>query len=176
MKYRERNEGAREEFLRKIAEIPEDRLVYVDESGIDKEMNREYGRSPRGVPVYDEVRGRKFDRTNVIAGKCGGKIIAPGHYKCSTDHRVFETWFSGALLRELKPGCVIVLDNATFRRKKTLKKLAELAGCSVLFLPPYSPDLNPIENVWANFKTFLKRFLRDFVSLPLAIAPFFQLA
>ena len=150
-------------------------LIYVDESGIDKEMNREYGRAPRGEPVYGEVRGRKFERTNVIAGKCAGKIVAPGEYKCTTDHRLFEAWFSGALLREAKPGSVIVLDNATFHRKKALKKLVEFAGCSVLFLPPYSPDLNPIENVWANLKTFLKRHLRNFLSLSLAISAFFHL-
>ena len=175
MKYRERDEARRAEFLQEIAKIPKDSLIYVDESGIDKEMNREYGRAPRGKPLYGEVRGRKFERTNIIAGKCGDKIVAPGHYKCSTDHRVFEAWFSGALLKEAKPDSVIVLDNATFHRKKTLKKLAELAGCSVLFLPPYSPDLNPIENVWANLKNFLKRHLRDFDSLSLAIAAFFQL-
>jgi len=148
----------------------------VDESGIDKEMNREYGRAPRGESVYGEVQGRKFDRTNVIAGKCGDKIVAPGEYRGITDHKLFEAWFSGALLKEAKPGSVIVLDNATFHRKKTLKKLAELAGCSVLFLPTYSPDLNPIENIWANLKSFLKHYLRDFVSLSLAICAFFQLA
>jgi len=176
MKYGERSETKRTEFLQEIAEIPEDSLIYVDESGIDKEMNREYGRAPRGEPVYGEVRGRKFDRTNIIAGKCGGKVIAPGEYKGTTDHRLFETWFSGALLKEAKPGSVIVLDNATFHRKKTLRKLAEQAGCSVLFLPPYSPDLNPIEKVWANLKKFLKYHLRFFTSLSAAITAFFQLA
>jgi len=175
MKYRERNETARVEFLQTISEIPEESLIYVDESGIDKEMNREYGRAPRGEPVYDEVRGRKFDRTNIIAGKCADEVIAPGEYKGTTDHRLFEAWFSGALLKEAKPGSVVVLDNATFHRKKTLKKLAELAGCSVLFLPPYSPDLNPIENVWANLKSFLNHYLRHFLSLSLAICAFFKL-
>ena len=173
MKYKERNEAVRAEFLQEIAKIPEDSLIYVDESGIDKEMNREYGRAPRGKRVYGEVRGRKFERTNIIAGKCGDKIVAPGHYKCSTDHRLFETWFSGALLKEAKPGSVIVLDNATFHRKKTLKKLAELAGCSVLFLPPYSPDLNPIEKFWSWLKSKLRSILRFFSSLDNAISACF---
>jgi transposase len=175
MKYGERNEAVRSAFLQEIAEIPEDSLIYVDESGIDKEMNREYGRAPRGERVYGEVRGRKFDRTKVIAGKCGGKVIAPGEYKGTTDHRLFEAWFSGALLREAKPGSVIVLDNATFHRKKTLRKLAEQAGCSVLFLPPYSPDLNPIEKLWANLKIFFNHHLRFFNSLSAAICAFFLL-
>jgi len=80
------------------------------------------------------------------------------------------------LLKEAKPGSVIVLDNATFHRKKTLKKLAEQANCSVLFLPPYSPDLHPIENFWANLKKFLNDYLRFFYFLSDAICYFFQLA
>jgi len=175
MKYRERNEAARVEFLQEIAKVPEELLIYVDESGIDKERNREYARAPKGECVYNEVKGRKFDRTNIIAGKCDGKVIAPGEYKGTTDHKLFEAWFSGALLKEAKPGSVIVLDNATFHRKKALRKLAEQVGCSVLFLPPYSPDLNPIENVWANLKKFLKHYLRFFTSLSLAICAFFHL-
>jgi len=91
-----------------MAKIPKDSLIYIDESGIDKEMKREYGRAPRGELVYDEIRGRKFERTNIIAGKCGGKVIAPGEYKGTTDHRLFEAWFGGALLKEAKPGSVIV--------------------------------------------------------------------
>ena len=149
--------------------------MYVDESGIYKHMTREYARAPRGVPVYGEVRGRKFERVNVIAGKCGERIIAPGEYKGNTDHRLFEAWFSGALLKEAKRGSVIVLDNAAFHRKKALRTLAEQAGCSVLFLPPYSPDLNPIEKLWANLKIFLRYYLRYFSSLHLAICTFFQL-
>ena len=165
----------RGEFLREIAKIPEDMVVYVDECGIDRDMNREYGRAPRGEPVYGEVRGRKFERRNVIAGKCQNKIIAPGEYKGYTDHRLFEAWFGGALLSQVKRGSVIVLDNATFHRKKALHNLAGQAGCSVLFLPPYLPDLNPIEKLWANLKNFLKFYLRFFDSLDLAFQEFFQL-
>ena len=166
----------RAKFLREVANIPKELLVYVDESGIDREMNREYGRAPRGKPLYSEIRGRKFERCNVIAGKCQDKVIAPGSYKGYTDHRLFEAWFSGALLKEVKFSSVIVLDNAAFHRKKVLHNLAEQAGCSVLFLPPYSPDLNPIEKLWANMKSFLKFYLRFFDSLDFAFQEFFQFA
>ena len=161
--------------MRAIAEIPAELVVYVDECGIDKDMNREYGRAPRREPVYSQTRGRKFERVNVIAGKCQNKIVAPGLYKGYTDHLLFEAWFSGVMLTQVKPGSVIVLDNATFHRKKTLHKLAALAGCSVLFLPPYSPDLNPVEKLWANLKNFLKFYLRYFDSLDFAFCEFFQL-
>ena len=148
--------------------------VYVDESGIDEHLTRIYAKSPAGVPVYGEVKGRKFERINIIAGKYGGKMVAPGEYKKYTDHKLFELWFRDALLKEVSPGSFIILDNATFHRKKTLATLAENAGCSVIFLPPYSPDLNPIENEWANLKTFIKNYGSHFRSISLAIAHYFK--
>ena len=166
----------RAEYQAKIAEIPEESIVYVDECGIDEHLTRIYAKSPAGVPVYGEVKGQKFERTNIIAGKCGGKIVAPGEYKKSTNHRLFEVWFREALLKEVRVGSVIVLDNATFHRKKTLAALAENAGCSVLFLPPYSPDLNSIEVEWANLKTFIRNYGFQFRSVSFAIAHYFNVA
>jgi len=166
----------RAEYQAKIAGIPEETIVYVDECGIDEHLTRKYAKSPAGVLVYGEVKGRKYERTNIIAGKCGGKIVAPGEYKKSTDHRLFELWFREALLKEVRVGSVIVLDNATFHRKKTLFALAQKAGCSVIFLPPYSPDLNPIENEWANLKTFIRNYGSHFRSISLAIAHYFKVA
>ena len=166
MRYAERSEVKRAEYQAQIAEIPKEKRVYVDESGIDEHLTRIYAKSPMGVPVYGDVKGHKFERTNIIAGKCGGKIIAPGEYKKSTDHMLFEIWFRDSLLKEVAPGSFIILDNATFHRKKALAALAHAAGCSVIFLPPYSPDLNPIELEWAN----LKSFIRNYGSLLLSIS------
>ena len=103
------------------------------------------------------VSGRKFKRTSIVAGKCGQKILAPFSYQGTTDSVLFEFWFENILSPELSTGQVIVLDNATFHRKEKVRELANRAGCSVLFLPPYSPDLNPIENFWA----WLKRVMCD---------------
>ena len=87
---------------------------------------------------------------------------------------LFVLWFRDALLKEVSPGCFIVLDNATFHRKKALTVLAENAGCSVIFLPPYSPDFNPIENDWANLKTFIRNYGSNFRFLSLALAHYFK--
>jgi len=73
-------------------------------------------------------------------------------YGGTTDHIVFETWFVKMLLPALPSGSTIIMDNASFHRKKVLAKLAKDKNCNILFLPPYSPDYNPIENVWANLK------------------------
>jgi transposase len=95
--------------------------------------------------VYCGVSGRKYKRTNIVAALRGGKIIAPPEYGGTTDHHVFETWFEEVSLAQLPEGQTIIMDNASFHRKKTVRELARRAKCEVVFLPPYSPDLNPIE-------------------------------
>ncbi len=90
-------------------------------------------------------------------------------YDGTTDSILFEFWFENCLLKEVKPGSVIVLDNATFHKKSVLPDLAESYGCKVLFLPPYSPDLNPIEKKWAWLKRKLREILRCFESFDDAI-------
>jgi transposase len=109
------------------------------------------------VPVTGKISGKKFKRTNIVSAKCSNKIVAPMVYDGTTDSLLFEFWFENKLLKLIPRFSVIVLDNATFHRKETLHKLAANAMCEVLFLPPYSPDLNPIEKFWA----WLKRKLRD---------------
>jgi hypothetical protein len=142
--------------------IPEGRRVYVDESAIDKFLQRERGRALRGVRVEDVRRGRKFQRTNIIAGYSGeGKFIAEWCYGHRTDSDWFEFWFKEALLPEVAKGSTIILDNASFHREAQLRKMLRWKKIGLLFLPTYSPDLNPIEPQWAN----LKRALPDIIPL-----------
>lgn len=91
-----------------------------------------------------------------------GEWIAPMEYAGTTDSVLFEFWFENCLLKEVQPGSVIVLDNATFHKKSVLPELAEKYGCKVIFLPPYSPDLNPIEKKWAWLKRKLRETLNNF--------------
>ena len=145
--------------------IPPERLIYVDETGIDEYLYREYARAPRGKTVELKISGRKFKRTNIVAGICQGEWIAPLQYSGTTDSDLFEYWFEYRLLREAKKGSVIIIDNATFHKKTVLFELARKYGCTVLFLPPYSPDLNLIENKWAWLKRKLRNILHNFKSL-----------
>jgi transposase len=78
-------------------------------------------------------------------------------------------WLKQILIPELKPGQVIILDNASFHKSKESLEIIEKAGCEVLFLPPYSPDLNPIEKFWAHFKKRVKEALNLYSSLAEAI-------
>ena len=143
--------------------------------GMDSFIYREYARAPRGEKIYGVVSGRKYKRMSMVAGKCGKKILAPLSYTGTTDSKLFEYWFENALIPELSAGQVIILDNATFHRKNKVRELAQKANCSVIFLPPYSPDLNMIENFWAWLKHKMKDMLRDFHSFDDALCACFQL-
>ena len=91
------------------------------------------------------------------------------------DSSLFEFWFSNQLLPSLDKGSVIVMDNASFHSKRRLISVAQNAGCKLLFLPPYSPELNPIEKFWAWLKRFLRKFLPFFSSFDDALFAAFQL-
>ena len=172
--YREINKRARIEFAEKMKAISPENLVYVDECGVEEYLYRAYAYAPRGEKVIAEISGKKFKRTNFAAGICLGKGVAPIEYEGSMNSTLFEWWFEKCLLNELKPGSVIVLDNATFHRKTILPGLAAQKNCAVLFLPAYSPDLNPIEKKWAWLKKRLRKILPGFDSFELAVQNCFQ--
>ncbi len=140
---------------------PPEKMVYVDECGIDTYLYREYGYAARGQKVFSRVSGRKYQRCGIVAAQMNGRILAPMQYSGTMDSALFEFWFSNQLLPALEKGCVIVMDNASFHRKTPLLSAAQKAGMILIFLPPYSPELNPIEHFWA----CLKRHLRNILSL-----------
>ena len=169
MFYKERDEKRRQEYLNEIKEIAEEDLVYVDESGIEEHLIREMARAPRNERVYGEKSGKKFARENIIAAWNAGKVVAPMGFKCNCDAILVETWAEQCLVKELKPGQAVVLDNARFHNKERLREIIEKVGCRVIFLPPYSPDLNPIEHFWDWLKNKVKDIVHQFETLELAI-------
>ena len=170
----ERKEKERQAFLERINQIDSETVVYVDEMGVDNFLYRIYARAPRGQKVAGRISGKKFRRTNIVAGKCGSKIFAPLQYQGSTDSLLFEYWFENLFLKEIPTGFSIVMDNATFHRKAVLSKMAARTGCTLIFLPPYSPDLNPIEFFWAWIKRKLSDSLPSSSSFDTALSDCFQ--
>jgi len=168
------------EYLQKLETIPQEKRVYVDESGIDKYLVREYARAARGVKVQDVKRGKRFQRTNVVAAQYKDEngvvnYVAPLCYKHTTNGEFFENWFKTKLVKSISKGSTIIMDNASFHRKKKLRNLAKRHGMKLLFLPPYSPDYNPMENSWANMKSSLVDLLPDMQNLDSAIYSYFVL-
>ena len=172
--YKEQNKEKVKEYLEKIENIPQEKINYVDECGIQGFLHREYAYAPRGEKVYDSVSGKKYRRTNIVAAKRGKEIIAPWQYDCSMNAMLFEEWFEQKLIPELSEYSVIVMDNASFHRKKRLYAIAEKHHMILIFLPPYSPELNPIEHEWANMKRWLKYNLHRFDTLDDAISYYFK--
>lgn len=143
-------------FRRELEQLAPGRVYYLDECGVDHRLYREHGRAPRNERLYQAVAGKRRGRTSVIAASQGSKLVAPLTFEgtCTTD--VVDVYFAGVLLPVLPRGSIIVLDNARFHQSPTTAKLVADAGCELLFLPPYSPDLNPIEHLWAALKARLR--------------------
>ncbi|MBM3856657.1 MAG: hypothetical protein FJ390_01680 [Verrucomicrobia bacterium] len=112
--YKERDENLRREFQERIKCIAKDRLVFLDESGIDNFVSRYFGRAQRGEKIQGEISGKRYARKNFIAAKVGSKIIAPMIFEGTCNSELFETWVEKVLLQELIPGQLIIMDNATF--------------------------------------------------------------
>ena len=145
-------------------------IFYLDECGVDQRLYRPYARAPRGERVYEQVSGAKRKRTSVISASVGSKLVAPFVFEGSCNTAVVDTYLKRVLLKQLAPGSILVLDNASFHKAPSTLMLAQAAGIRLLFLPAYSPDLNPIEHIWAAFKTLLRK------DLPSAPNPFLFIA
>jgi len=108
--------------------------VYIDESGKNTDLDRTHGYALTGEKVEGKTHGRKPEKLNIVAAKCGEMILEPHEYGCNMNSRFFEFWFM-LLLLVVGKGYWFIMDNATFHRKTVLQKMAEAKGCRVLFLP-----------------------------------------
>jgi transposase len=135
--------------------------VYIDETGIDTFVRREYAYSKRGVKIISRTPGKKYKRVGIVAAKSSAGVVSPLQYDGTMDSALFERWFELRLIPKLPPNSTAILDNASFHNKKRLISLAEKHGHKVIFLPPYSPELNLIENFWSWLKNKLKKVLPE---------------
>lgn len=143
--------------------------MYVDESGLDERDDYSYGWCERGKRFEALKTGRRSGRVNMIAAYCQQQLMAPFTVEGACNRVVFETWLEACLLPVLKPGQVVILDNATFHHGGRIETLLEAVGCCLLYLPPYSPDFNRIEKCWAWLKSRMRKYLSDSYSLRAAM-------
>lgn len=143
---------------------------------MDQRDDYPYGYSPRGERLYALKSGQRSGRVNMIAAYCNGHLFAPFTIEGACNRSVFETWLETCLIPGLKPGQKLILDNATFHKGGRIEQLVEAAGCELWYLPPYSPDLNKIENCWSWLKSRIRKCLDQFDSLREAIEHILKLA
>lgn len=171
----EASSSKRETYEEIIKSIPKDLLVYIDESGIEMGTCKEHGWSKIGEAIPAQRSGKTYRRLNIIAALNEKKVMAPFTFYGSCDTTVFNLWVQKVLVPELKPGQVVILDNATFHKSNQTEKLIKKAECQLIFLPPYSPDLNPIEKFWAKMKKWIRNQWINFQGLYSALQMFFAI-
>jgi transposase len=151
--------AARQDWRMTAAGIDPARLVFIDESAALTNMVRTYARSPRGTRAHGTAPCGHWQRLSIIGalgveGMAGALTI-----EGATDGTVFHAFLERVLLPELKrtkPAAVIVMDNLRAHKTQAVRDLLERAGFAYRYLPPYSPDFNPIELVWAPVKAQLR--------------------
>lgn len=163
--YQERDEQKRQAFLQQIQEYTAEQVIYIDEAGVNDTEDYPYGWCDRSQRFYDLKLGHRTSRVSMIAGWCDREILAPMTFQGSCNTALVEAWVERYLLPELRPGQVVVMDNASFHKSGAIRELIEAAGCQLLFLPPYSPDLNKIEKFWARLKNQLRKIIKQFEDL-----------
>ena len=161
----------REEFQEKIEKYTKAGrvIVYLDESGFAHDMPRTHGYSARGKRCYGERDWHAKGRTNAIGAIINNQVLTVCLFDCNIDSDVFYAWLTKDLIPQLPKESVVVMDNATFHKRLDMKKSLEEEDHTLLYLPPYSPDLNPIEHKWAQAKSIRKQFrcsVSDLFSLP----------
>ena len=167
--YRERNEVKRQEFVKRLNLYSSEQIIYVDESGMDNRDEYSYGWNEKGQRFHALKSGKRQGRINMIAALSNQQLVAPFTIEGACNRIIFETWLEKCLLPELKPGQVIVMDNATFHKGGRIQQLILEAGCVLLYLPPYSPDLNKIEKSWSWLKSRIRKQIQEFDCLRDAI-------
>jgi len=169
LKYIERDEVKRQKFQAEIEKIAKENMVFVDESGIDHQMIHDSCWTKKGSEVIGEREGGKRGRTSVIAALNGKDINAPMMYSDTMNGELFMHWLENFLVPSLKKGQVVIIDNASLHKVRLVKETIEEAGCSLMYLPPYSPDFNPIENYWAVMKSHIRKIRNKFTDINEAI-------
>jgi transposase len=139
-----------------LGRIDAERLVFVDEMGTHASLAPLYAYAPVGRRAFFEIPRNRGKNTTLLtslhAGGMGPSMAVEG----ATTARVFETYTECLLAPALRPGQIVVMDNLGAHRPKKIKELIEKRGCELLFLPPYSPELNPVEEALSNIKHILR--------------------
>jgi len=163
-------QSQRLEFQSTAMQEPADELIFLDESGITTEMTRRYGRALGGLRVGEGTPGTW--RTLTILGAISIRgWVATMTIESPTDGDVFLAFLDQVLCPQLKPGQTVIMGNLAAHKVDGVRQRIAATGARLRYLPPYSPDFNPIERCWAQIKQFLRSArARTVAALELAVA------
>jgi transposase len=132
-------------------------MVFIDETWVKTNMTRTHGWGTRGVPLIDHVPYGHWKTLTFVGGLRHDGIVAPCVIDCPINGDIFTAWVEQFLIPELEPGTIVVLDNLGSHKGERVRKMLKKAGMRLLFLPPYSPRLNPIEEMFSKLKRLLRK-------------------
>jgi transposase len=132
------------------------KLVFIDESGAKTNMTRLYGRAKAGARAFDDTPSGHWCTTTMISSMRLDGSTACMVVDGATTTDIFKAYVEHILLPTLHAGDIVVLDNLSAHKSKEVRDLIESVGAELWFLPPYSPDLNPIEKMWSKIKAILR--------------------
>lgn len=147
----------RVQYQQEVQEIAVGRFKFIDEAGSNIAMTRLYGRATPGERVIESVPQNYGENISMLGAISLAGIDAPMTISGAVDGLVFLEYVKQVLCPTLKEGDVVVMDNLSAHKVKGVKEAIEAVGASLLYLPPYSPDLNPIEKCWSKIKTYLRQ-------------------
>jgi transposase len=131
--------------------------VFIDETWASTKMARTHGRAPRGKRLRSPVPHGHWKTTTFVAGLRNCGMVAPMVLDGPINGVAFQAYVDQVLAPELRPGDIVVMDNLGSHKGAGIRAAIEAAGASLLYLPPYSPDFNPIENAFAKLKAMLRK-------------------
>ncbi len=153
----ERDDEAHAAWRVRVAALDPRRLVFVDECGSNAGLAPLRARAPRGERAFGEAPRNRGKNTTLLASMGAGGMGPSLAVEGGTTKAVFEAYVGRVLAPSLSPGQVVVMDNLSAHKGEGVRQLVEEAGCEVLFLPAYSPDLSPIEEAFSKPKALLRR-------------------
>jgi transposase len=130
--------------------------VFVDESGANTKMTRLGGRAPVGERLVTHIPHGHYQTSTLIAAVRLTGACAPWLFEGAMDGELFLAWVRQGLVPTLQPGDLVIMDNLATHKVTGVREAIEAAGARLLYLPPYSPDFNPIENMWSKIKQLLR--------------------
>ena len=149
--------AAREAWAQGQARLDPDRLVFIDETGTSTNMARQRGRAPRGERLVAKVPHGHWKTTTFVAGLRSTGLTAPLVLDAPMNGDTFLSYVTQFLAPTLKPGDIVVMDNLSAHKVSGVREAIEAVGARLFYLPPYSPDFNPIEQVFAKLKALLRK-------------------